>query len=98
MSDFLRDQSLSHSLNCSEKEIIACESFENFSAYIRHYATADTAEDIPHDIMDELQNIKHKKPMDGPKLSPNLVRYALLLHNTTPQLQAYTMLLNQFPI
>ena len=78
--------------NCTLK----CKStFENFPAYIRHYAEAETAEDIPHDIMDELQKIKFKKPMDGPKFSPNLVRYALLLHYTSPQ--AYKMLLQQFP-
>ena len=69
--------------------------FENFPAYIRNYGKAEKPDDIPKDILDELQKIRYKKTMDGPKFTPNLVRYALLLHYTSPQ--AYRMLLEQFP-
>ena len=50
---------------------------------------------IPRDIMDELQRIKYRKPMNGPKFSARLLRYSLLLYYTSAQ--AYKMLLEQFP-
>ena len=69
---------------------------ENFPPYIMNYAVVDSGSgNIPRDILDELQYIKYKKPTDGPKFSPNLVRYALLMQYTSPQ--AYRMLLDQFP-
>ena len=65
---------------------------ENFPAYITNYAEMDTPdiENIPGDIMDELQQLKYKKPADGHKFSPNMTRYALLLYYTSTQ--AYKML------
>ena len=51
---------------------------------------------MPTDILDELNRLRYKKPDDGPKFSPNLMRYALLLYYTSPQ--GYRMLLPQFPL
>ena len=74
--------------------------FENFPAYIRNYGEIDKEaldpNDIPHEIMAELQQIQYKNPKDGPKFSSSLLRYALLLYYTSPQ--AYRLLLEQFPM
>ena len=77
---------------------VKCKSIiENFPSHIKNYGDMDTpdVESIPRDIMDELQQIKYKKPVDGPKFSANLLRYSLLLYYTSPQ--AYKMLMEQFP-
>ena len=70
---------------------------ENFPPYIRNYGDVDTPDpkNIPRDILDELQNLKYKRNSDGPRFSPSMMRYALLLYYTSPQ--AYRMLLEQLP-
>ena len=51
---------------------------------------------LPSDILNEIQEIRFKKPVDKPKYSVNLLRYALLLRYTSTQ--AYKLLLAQFPL
>ena len=51
---------------------------------------------LPSDILNEIQEIRFKKPVDKPKYSVNLLRYALLLRYTSTQ--AYKLLLEQFPL
>ena len=48
---------------------------ENFPDYIRNF---QETKDIPSDISNKLQEIRFKKPVDRPKYSVNLLRYALL--------------------
>ena len=77
---------------------VKCKSIiENFPNYIRNYGDIDIpdAKNIPGDIMEELQNLKYKKNTHGPKFSPKMMRYSLLLYYTSPQ--AYRMLLEQLP-
>ena len=71
--------------------------FENFPVYIKDYGEMESpdAANIPGDIMDELRQLRYKKPTNGPKFSPNMIRYALLLYYTSPQ--SYKLLLEQFP-
>ncbi len=55
---------------------VKCRSIiENFPPYIKNYGEMDTpdAESIPRDIMDELQQIKYRKPVDGPHYSMSLL-------------------------
>ena len=66
---------------------------ENFPDYIRNF---QETKDIPSDISNKLQEIRFKKPVDRPKYSVNLLRYALLLRYTSTQ--AYKLLLEQFPL
>ena len=71
---------------------------ENFPNYIKNYGDVDVPDsrNIPSDIMDELQKLKYKKTVnDGPKYSPNMIRYALLMYYTSPQ--TYKMLLETLP-
>ena len=70
---------------------------KNFPPYIRNFGDTDSPDpkNIPRDILDELQNLKFKKNSDGPRFSPALMRYSLLLYYTSPQ--AYRMLLEQLP-
>jgi hypothetical protein len=70
---------------------------ENFPSYIGNYGDVDIPDpkNIPREILDELQNLKYKRNSDGPKFSPHMIRYALLLYYTSPQ--AYRMLLEQLP-
>ena len=75
-----------------------CKSIiEEFPNYIKNYGDIDIpdAKNIPGDIMEELQNLKYKKNTHGPKFSPKMMRYSLLLYYTSPQ--AYRMLLEQLP-
>ena len=66
---------------------------ENFANYIRNF---QETWNIPSDILNELQEIRFEKPVDRPKYSVGLLRYALLLrYNST---QAYKLLLEQFPL
>lgn len=73
---------------------------ENFSPYIKNFGEVDYAttdpKKMPREILEELNQLRYKKPDDGPKFSPNLLRYALLLYYTSPQ--GYRMLLEQFPL
>ena len=46
---------------------------ENFPNYIRNF---QETKNIPSDILNELQEIRFKKPVDRPKYSVNLLRYA----------------------
>ena len=66
---------------------------ENFSNYIRNF---QETRNIPSDILNELQEIRFKKPVDRPKYSVNLLRYALLLRYISTQV--YKLLLEQFPL
>ena len=66
---------------------------ENFPNHIRNF---QETENIPSDILNELQEIRFKNPVDRPKCSVNLLRYALLLRYTSTQ--AYKLLLEQFPL
>ena len=66
---------------------------ENFPDYIRNF---QETKDIPSDISNKLQEIRFKKPVDRPKYSVNLLRYALLLRCTLTQ--AYKLLLEKFPL
>ena len=66
---------------------------ENFPNHIRNF---QETENIPSDILNELQEIRFKNPVDRPKYSVNLLRYALLLRYTSTQ--AYKLLLEQFPL
>ena len=75
-----------------------CKSIiDEFPNYIKNYGDIDIpdAKNIPGDIMEELQNLKYKKNTHGPKFSPKMMRYSLLLYYTSPK--AYRMLLEQFP-
>ena len=63
---------------------------QNFSSYINFQETKN----FPSDILNELQEIRFKKPVDRPKYSVNLLCYALLLRYTATQ--AYKLLLKQF--
>ena len=47
-------------------------------------------------MLNELQEISFKKPVDRPKYSVNLLRYALLLPYFSTQ--AYKLLLEPFPL
>ena len=62
---------------------------ENFPNYIE-------TKNIPSEIFSELQEIRFKKPVDRPKYSVNLLRYAFLLRYSSAQ--AYKLLLEQFPL
>ena len=72
---------------------------QNFPSYIKNFGDNETIttdpNNMPSDILEELNRIRYKKPDDGPKFSPNLVRYSLLLYYTSPQ--GYRLLLEQFP-
>ena len=66
---------------------------ENFPSYIRNFVEVKK---LPDDILSELELIRYKKPVDKPKYSVNMLRYALLLRYTS--VQAYKLLLQQFPL
>ena len=66
---------------------------ENFPSYIRNFIDMKK---LPDDILSELELIRYKKPVDRPKYSVNMLRYALLLRYTS--VQAYKLLLQQFPL
>ena len=66
---------------------------ENFPNYIRNF---QETKNIPSDILNELQEIRFKKPVDRPKYSVNILRYTFLLRYTSTQ--AYKLLLEQFPL
>ena len=71
---------------------------ENFSNYIKNYGDIEIPDsrNIPSDIMDELQKLKYKKTVsNGPKYSPSMIRYSLLMYYTSPQ--TYKMLLETLP-
>ena len=79
---------------------VKCKSIlENFPTHIKNFDAVDgdisDPENIPDDILEELRQIRYKKPVDRPKFSPNLLRYALLMYYTSPQ--GYKLLLKQFP-
>ena len=75
---------------------------QNFPTYINNFGSPDDEvlstdpKKMPGEILEELNQIRFKKPTDGPKFSPNLLRYALLLYYTSPQ--GYRLLLEQFPL
>ena len=66
---------------------------ENFPNYIRNF---QETKNIPSDILNELQEIRFKNPVDRSKYSVHLLRYALLLRYTSTQ--ACKLLLEQFPL
>ncbi|MEO2160645.1 MAG: THAP domain-containing protein, partial [bacterium] len=66
---------------------------ENFPAYIRNYVEIKETE---ISILTELQQLQFRKPVDGPRYSSNLLRFALLLRYAS--LQAYKLLLDHFPL
>ena len=66
---------------------------EDFPNYIRNFQETQI---IPSAILNELQEIRFKKPVDRPRYSVNLLCYALLLRYTSTQ--AYKLLLEQFPL
>ena len=55
---------------------------ENFPRYIRNFKDN---EKIPSRILDELHQIRFKKPTDKPKYYINLLHYAFLLRHTSTQ-------------
>ena len=66
---------------------------EDFPNYIRNFQETKI---IPSDILNELQEIRFKKPVDRPRYSVNLLCYALLLRYTSTQ--ACKLLLEQFSL
>ena len=56
---------------------------ENFPYYISNYDESSNKTDtVPQDILEELQNIKYKKPVGQPKYSPDMLCYFFLhLHS-----------------
>ena len=62
----------------SKKEFHAIK----LSKYIRNFAEV---KNLPDDILPELELIRHKKPVDKPKYSVNMLRYVLLLRHTSVQ-------------
>ena len=52
---------------------------ENFPSYIRNFVEVKK---LPDDILSELELIRYKKPVDKPKYSVNMLRYALVLRYT----------------
>ena len=66
---------------------------EHFPNYIRNF---QEIKNIPSNILNELQEIRFQKPVDRPKYSVNLLRYALLSCYTSTQ--AYKLLLEPFPL
>ena len=64
---------------------------ENFPPYIRSFS-----EDSHNNIMDELLEIRFKKPNDKPKFSSELLQFALMLRYTS--LPAYRLLLDYFAL
>ena len=60
-----------------------------------HEVITSDPKKMPGEILEELNKLRYKKPDEGPKFSPNLLRYALLLYYTSPQ--GYRLLLEQFP-
>ena len=55
---------------------------ENFPTYIRNFVEVKKLSDY---ILSELELIRYKKPVDKPKYSVNMLRYALLLRYTSVQ-------------
>ena len=55
---------------------------ENFPSYIRNFVEVKK---LPDYILSELELIQYKKPVDKPKHSVNMLRYALLLRYTSVQ-------------
>ena len=66
---------------------------ENFPSYIRNFVEVKR---LPDDILSELELIRYKKPVDKPKYSVNILRYALRVRYTS--IQAYKPFLQQFPL
>ena len=66
---------------------------KNFPNYIRNF---QETKHMSSDILNELQEIRFRKPVDRPKCSVNLLRDALLLRYTSTQ--AYKLLLEQFQL
>ena len=66
---------------------------ENFPSYIRNFVEVKK---LPDDVLSELELFRYKKPVDKPKYSLNMLRYALLLRYTS--VQPYKHLLKQFPL
>ena len=64
---------------------------ENFPPYLRSFS-----EDSHNNIMDELLEIRFKKPNDKPKFSSELLQFALMLCYTS--LPAYRLLLDYFAL
>ena len=58
---------------------------DNFPSYIRSYAEQNTKK-----LQDELLQIKFKKPENGPKYSPQMLQFALILRYTS--LPAYKLM------
>ena len=61
---------------------------ENFPGHIRNFVGVKK---LPDDILSELELIQYKKPVDKPKYSVNMLRYALLLRYTS--VQAYLLVI-----
>ena len=73
---------------------------ENFPSYIRNFGRkkvkkSKKVKKLPDDLLSELELIRYKKPVDKPRYSVIMLRYALLLSYTS--VQAYKLLLQQFP-
>ena len=64
---------------------------ENFPPYIRSFSDNRTT-----NIMDELQQIRYKKPDDRPKFTSELLQLALMLRYTS--LPAYQLLVKYFSL
>ena len=67
---------------------------DNFPAYIRNYEASQNQ--AKKAIVDELQQIKYKKPDNGPKYSLSVLQFALLLRYTS--LLAYKLIKEVFPL
>ena len=65
---------------------------ENFPSCIRNFVEVKK---LPDDILSELELIRYKKPVDKPKYSVNMSRYAFLLRYTSVH---YKILLQKFPL
>ena len=69
---------------------------ENLPNYLHSFGLDPETGNNPHSILEELRNIQHKKPHNGPKFSDTLIRFSLMQYYTSPQ--AYKMLLKELPL
>lgn len=77
----------------SDSHLKRTTSLETFLSPIRNFKENKI---IPTDILDEFYQIRIKKPIEKPKYSINLLRYALVLRYTS--MQVYNILLEQLSV
>ena len=75
--------------NC---KITRISQLQNLPSYIQN----KTEELPPNEILDEIKSLTFLKPQGRPPFSPRVLRYSLLLRYSSRQ--AYSLLLNEFPL